>query len=208
MARFTKKASWQRHRATQCYREIAEHTRKAPLPGPEKSLLRYRGKASAELAPLMCYADLEVYSTPAPTVHIAQQQPARQTVAASSCYVAVGRCGSPPSLSPLMSPLMSPLLPAPFLVQKALKNVRVRRVRFSCRTASGMPEPPNSQVFGRKRAPDVSFPLSARKSGEFQPAEHVTACHRFVTALFGAEKCAKGLEKRNQLRFDGFANPG
>ena len=71
-----------------------------------------------------------------------------------------------------------------------------------------MPEPPNSQVFGRKRAPDVSFPLSARKSGEFQPAEHVTACHRFVTAchrfvtachrfvtaLFGAEKCA--MEKR------------
>ena len=52
-----------------------------PLPGPEKSLLRYRGKASAELT---CYADLEVYSTPAPTVHIAQQQPARQTVAASS----------------------------------------------------------------------------------------------------------------------------
>ena len=26
------------------------------------------------------------------------------------------------------------------------------------------------------------------------------ACHRFVTALFWAEKCAKGLEKRNQLR--------
>ena len=96
MARFTMKASWQRHRATQCYREIAERTRKAPLPGPEKSLLRYRGKASAELAPLTCYADLEVYSTPAPTVHIAQQQPARQTVAASSCYVAVGRCGYVP----------------------------------------------------------------------------------------------------------------
>ena len=45
--------------------------------GPEKSQLRYRGKASAELAPLTCYADLEVYSTPAPTVHIAQQQPVR-----------------------------------------------------------------------------------------------------------------------------------
>ena len=52
-----------------------------PLPGPEKSLLRYRGKASAQLAPLTCYADLEV---------------ARQTVAASSCYVAVGRCGYVP----------------------------------------------------------------------------------------------------------------
>ena len=67
---------------------------KCRCPGPR--LLRYRGKASAELAPLTCYADLEVYSTPAPTVHIAQQQPARQTVAASSCYVAVGRCYAPP----------------------------------------------------------------------------------------------------------------
>ena len=44
---------------------------------------------------------------------------------------------------------------------------------------SDMPKPPNSQVFGGKRAPD---------------AERVTACHRFVTALFGAEKCA--MEKR------------
>ena len=100
VARFTMKASWQRRRATQCYREIAERTRKVLLPGPGKSLLRYRGKASAELAPLTCYADLEVYSTPAPTVHIAQQQPARQTVAASSCYVAVTRCGYVPPERP------------------------------------------------------------------------------------------------------------
>ena len=78
---------------------------------------------------------------------------------------------SPPSLSPLKSPLH----PAPFLVQRSAQNGRVRRVRFSCRTVSGMPEPPNSQVFG-------GFPLSGRKSGELQPVEHVTACHRFVTA--------------------------
>ena len=32
-----------------------------------------------------------------------------------------------------------------------------------------------------------------------QTTWHVAACHRFVT-LFRAEKCAKGLEKRNQLR--------
>ena len=36
------------------------------------TLLVHKGKASAELAPLRCYADLEVYSTPAPTVYIAQ----------------------------------------------------------------------------------------------------------------------------------------
>ena len=51
--------------ASQCYRETAERT------------LRYRGKASAEFAPLTCYADLEVDSTPAPTVHIACATPSR-----------------------------------------------------------------------------------------------------------------------------------
>ena len=73
---------------------------------------------------------------------------------------------------------MSPLHPAPVFGAKSAQNGRVRRVRFSCRTASGMPEPPSSLVFRRKPGADVSFPLSARKSGEFQPAEHVTACHR------------------------------
>ena len=89
---------------------------------------------------------------------------------------------SPPSLSPLMSPLH----PAPFLVQKSAQRGRVRRVRFSCRTASGMPKPPNSQVFGGKRAPDNHF----AQFSAFGP-EKRRACHRFVTALFGAEKCAK-----------------
>ena len=36
VARFAKKASWQRHRAAQCYREIAERTRKVPLPGVDR----------------------------------------------------------------------------------------------------------------------------------------------------------------------------
>ena len=48
---------------------------KRRCPGPRRAC-RYRGKDSAELAPLTCYTDLKVYSTPAPTVHIAQQQPA------------------------------------------------------------------------------------------------------------------------------------
>ena len=95
------------------------------------------------------------------------------------------------------SPLKSPLHPAPFFGAKSASHGRVRRVRFSCRTASGMPKPPNSQVLVENGLQTTTLlsPLSGRKSGEFQPAEHVTACHRFVTALFGAEKCAKGLEK-------------
>ena len=98
MSRFTKKASWQRHRSGQCYKEVAERTRKVPLPDPTKGqhLLRYKTKASAEFAPLVCYADLEVYSTPAPSVHVAQVRPASQTNVASSCFVAVGRCGYDP----------------------------------------------------------------------------------------------------------------
>ena len=72
------------NRATQCYQEIAERTRKVPLPGP----------ASAELAPLTCYGGLGLQH--ARPDSLAQHQPARQTVAASSCYVAVGRCGYVP----------------------------------------------------------------------------------------------------------------
>ena len=32
------------------------------------------------------------------------------------------------------------------------------------------------------------FPFSARKAGKFRPAELVTACHRYVTALFWVQK--------------------
>ena len=41
--------------------------------------------------------------------------------------------------------------PAPFFVQKALKKVESEESVFLCRTASQMPEPPNSLVFGGKR---------------------------------------------------------
>ena len=42
----------------------------------------------------------------------------------------------------------------------------------------------------------LSFPLSARKTGEFQPAEHVTACHRFVTASSPLSFGPKSAQKR------------
>ena len=44
-------------------RDSRAHSESAAARAREE-LLRYRGKASAELAPLTCYADLEVYSTP------------------------------------------------------------------------------------------------------------------------------------------------
>ena len=104
---------------------------------------------------------------------------------------------SPPSLSSLTSPLR----PAPFLVQKALKTLESEEFVFPCRTASGMPEPQVSLVFGRKQAPTtlLSFPLSARKTGEFQPAE----LSPFVTASsplrHRAEKCAKAVPERTRF---------
>ena len=90
---------------------------------------------------------------------------------------------SPPSLSPLTSPLR----PAPFFVQKALKTVESEESVFPCRTASGMPEPQASLVFGRKRAPDDHFQASAfgpeNRRIPARRAYHRLSplCHRFVT---------------------------
>ena len=81
---------------------------------------------------------------------------------------------SPPSLSPLTSPLR----PAPFLVQKALKTVESEESVFPCRTASGMTEPPNSQVFGRKRAPDNHFAQFSAFGPENRRIPARRACHR------------------------------
>ena len=72
---------------------------------------------------------------------------------------------SPPSLSPLTSPLR----PAPFLVQKALKTVESEEFVFPCRTASGMPEPQVSLVFGRKQAPDGHFAQDSGKPANSSP---------------------------------------
>ena len=47
--------------------------------------------------------------------------------------------------------------------------------------------------------PQVSLVLQAPDGGEFHPAEVVTVCHRFVTALFGAEKCAKAVPERTSF---------
>ena len=79
---------------------------------------------------------------------------------------------------------------------KSAQNGQLRRVRFSCQTASGMPEPQVSLVFGRKQVILLRIPLSARKTGEFHPAELVTARHRFVTALL----CAKAAKFPRGLR--------
>ena len=80
---------------------------------------------------------------------------------------------SPPSLSPLKSPLH----PAPCFGAKSAPNGRVRRVRFSCRTASGMPK--SVSAFGpeKRRIP-------ARR-----------ACHRLSPSLWGRKvRKKKGCE--------------
>ena len=80
---------------------------------------------------------------------------------------------------------MSPLHPAPFLVQKALKTVESEESVFCVGLQVGCPSLQIrrfSVESGLQTTTLLSFPLSGRKSGEFQPAKHVTACHRFVTA--------------------------
>ena len=54
----------------------------------------------------------------------------------------------------------------------------------------------------------VSNTSARRGTGEESNAKTVSPqCHRFVTALFGAEKCAKGLEKRGRLHGFGLSEP-
>ena len=89
MARFTAKASWQRRRATQCCREIAERARKVPLPGP--AALQGQGLRRAR-AP-------DVLRGPRGLQHARPDGPHSAAAAGapdSSCYVAVGRCGYVP----------------------------------------------------------------------------------------------------------------
>ena len=86
-------------------------------------------------------------------------------------------CDSPPrwSVSP---PSFSP---------KALKTVESEESVFRVRLQVGclsLQIRRFSIESGLHTTTLLSFPLSAGN-------EHVTACHRFVTALFGAEKCAK-----------------
>ena len=84
---------------------------------------------------------------------------------------------SPPSLSPLMSPLLR----LRFLVQKALQTVESEESVFRVGLQVGCPSLQIrrfSVESGLQTTTLLSFPLSGRKSGEFQPAERVTACHR------------------------------
>ena len=111
---------------------------------------------------------------------------------------------SPPSLSPLTSPLR----PAPFLVQKALKTAKSKKFVFSCQTASGMPEPQVSLVFGRKQAPDAHFAHDSAFSPENRRIPSRRACnrlsplrHRFVTG-------PKSAQKRFPGKFESIMEPG
>ena len=79
---------------------------------------------------------------------------------------------------------------------KKAQNGQVRRVRFPCRTASGMAEPQVSLVFGRKRAPDDHFAQASAFGPENRRIPARQGCHRssplrhrFVTG----EKCAKAV---------------
>ena len=113
----------------------------------------------------------------------------------------------PPSLSPLLSPH-----PAPFFwCKKRLKRSSLPKSPFFV-LGCGMPKPPNSQVFGGKRAPDDHFAQFSAFGPEKRRIPACRACHRLsplrYRSLWGRKvRKKKGL--RNQLRgFDGFANPG
>ena len=73
-------------------------------------------------------------------------------------------------------------------------------LRFGPKKTSRIPEKlvcscQTGARFRRKQAPDAHAALDSRflprKAGKFHPAELCTACHRYATALFWAEKVRK-----------------
>ena len=107
---------------------------------------------------------------------------------------------------------MSPVfVTTPFLVQKALKTANSEKFVFLCQTSKVVPEPPSSLVFRRKpasrvcRAPNSVF--LPRKACEFQPAEPVAACHRFVTTRFLGAKVHKTRPSSRAPSPQGFSRP-
>ena len=106
---------------------------------------------------------------------------------------------------------MSPVLvTAPFLVQKALKTANSEKFVFSCQTSKVAAEPPSSLVFCRKpapRSPCSEIRFLPRKACEFQPAELVAACHRFVTTRFLGAKVRKTGPSSRAPSPQGFSRP-
>ena len=101
---------------------------------------------------------------------------------------------------------MSPVfVTTPFLVQKALKTANSEKFVFSCQTSKVVPEPPSSLVFRRK--PGSEFRFLPRKACEFQPAEPVAACHRFVTTRFLGAKVHKTRPSSRAPSPQGFSRP-
>ena len=126
--------------------------------------------------------------------------------------VAKVRKSGPSSRAPESQPAELPLRPAPFLVQKALKTVSSEEFVFPCRTASGMPEPQVSLVFGRKQAPDDHFAQGSALTGEFQPAEVVTASsplrplrHRSLWGRKVRKRSGESAAELQTLRAHGFS---
>ena len=167
---------------------------------PEEHLLWYKPKASAELAPLVCYADLEVYSTPAPSVHVAQAQPARQTTVASSCYVAVGRCGYEPPGRAL--PAVEAAVPAGVLDPRGGAGPRARPslqgvpevVRGRCEEAPPLPRhravPRGAVPLLQHRGPDAQERAGGLPQRGRLRLPLPAALHR-VSGLSGPPRAAK-----------------
>ena len=86
---------------------------------------------------------------------------------------------------------------------KSAQNCQLRRVRFSCQSASGMPEPQVSLVFGRK----VTFAQDRKKANSIPPSlsPFVTVRHRFVTALLGRKVRKSGSQED---KFESIMEPG
>ena len=80
---------------------------------------------------------------------------------------------------------------------------------FPCRTASGMPEPPNSLVFGGKRAQFSAFGPEKRRIPARRACHRLSPLrHRFVTGPKSAQKRPSSREDSVLGKFESIMEPG
>ena len=92
---FKDEKALQRHRRSPCHRDPGRRVAELTFPTPEKGnhLVKYVPKSSEEMACLVLYSDLEVFSDLPPSSGVAQHTYRLQRRVASAAFLAVGRNG-------------------------------------------------------------------------------------------------------------------
>ena len=103
---------------------------------------------------------------------------------------------------------MSPVfVTTPFLVQKALKTANSEKFVFLCQTSKWCPSLQVRSFSAENRLHAFAVLRIPPKACEFQAAEPVAACHRFVTTRFLGAKVHKTRPSSRAPSPQGFSRP-